>query len=139
MDVGNDKMRPTKSETMLELAQVWAKRGTCAKRQVGVVIADENGHVLSSGYNGQPRGHVHCTPDYPCPAYNNADLSCVAIHAEINALMRCPDIDKIYTVYVTTMPCDKCLLAIKNTSAQFIVYLDVNNNTNCILLKRGYD
>jgi dCMP deaminase len=115
-------MRPTIAETMLELAHVWAKRGTCAKRQVGCVAIDENGHVLSSGYNGQPRRHTHCTLENPCPAFDNADLSCVAIHAEMNALMRCSDIDKIHTVYITTAPCDKCLLAIKNTRAQFIVY-----------------
>lgn len=120
-------MRPTIAETMLELAFVWSKRATCAKRQVGCVIIDENGHVISSGYNGQPRGHTHCTLDNPCPAFDNADLSCVAIHAEMNALMRCADIDKIHTVFITTAPCDKCLLAIKNTSAQFVVFANTYN------------
>lgn len=117
-------MRPNLHETMLELAFVWAKRATCCKRHVGCIIADANGHVLSSGYNGQPRGMLHCEPDFPCPAYENADLSCVAIHAEINALIRCPDVEKAHTIYVTTKPCAKCMLAIQNTAIQTLVYFD---------------
>jgi dCMP deaminase len=117
-------MRPSINETMLEIAHVWSKRATCAKRQVGAVIVDATGHVLSSGYNGQPRGYTHCTPDSPCPAYHNADLSCVAIHAEINALIRCPDVNKAFAIYITTKPCDKCMLAIKNTAIELVFYPD---------------
>lgn len=119
-------MRPSIHETMLELAHVWAKRGTCAKRKVGCVIVDKLGHVISSGYNGQPRGMTHCTEENPCPAFDNADLSCVAIHAEINALIRCPDIEKAYAIYITTAPCDKCRLAIQNTVIEKIFYYDEN-------------
>lgn len=117
-------MRPTIHETMLELAHVWAKRGTCAKRQVGCVIVDKQGYVLSSGYNGQPRGMTHCTHKEPCPAFYNHEMSCVAIHAEINALIRCPDVEKAYAIYITAPPCDKCRLAIQNTAIQVIVYPD---------------
>ena len=115
-------MRPLLHETMLELAFAWSKRGTCAKRQVGCVIADIKGNVISSGYNGQPRGTIHCTLEAPCPAFDNADLSCVAIHAEINALIRCADVDKAHTIYVTTEPCEKCMLAIKNTAIEKVIY-----------------
>jgi dCMP deaminase len=119
-------MRPSLHETMIELAFVWAKRGSCAKRKVGCVIVNKLGHVISSGYNGQPRGMVHCTEENPCPAFDNADLSCVAIHAEINALIRCPDIEKAYAIYITTPPCDKCRLALQNTAIEKIYYYDEN-------------
>lgn len=120
-------MRPTIHETIFEIANAWSKRGTCAKRQVGAVIIDAKENVIASGYNGQPRSYTHCTPENPCPAFTNADLSCVAIHAEINALMRCADIDKAYAIYVTTEPCEKCMLAIKNTNIVFVLYPDKYN------------
>lgn len=117
-------MRPILHETMLELAFVWSKRGTCAKKQVGCVIADKKGYVLSSGYNGQPRGMTHCTNSNPCPAYYNNEMSCVAIHAEINALIRCQDVEKAFSIYITEKPCEKCLLAIKNTAIKNVIYPD---------------
>jgi len=115
-------MRPTIDETMLEIANVLAKRGTCLKKTVGCVVTDSNGIILSTGYNGQPRGDVHCAPLTPCPAYLDATLSCKAIHAEVNALMRCPDIEKAAVIYITEAPCEKCLLMIKNTTIRTIVY-----------------
>jgi dCMP deaminase len=121
-------MRPTIEETMLEIAQVLAKRGTCAKKQVGAVITDAHGIILSTGYNGQPRGHKHCDVMFPCEAYLDANLSCKAIHAETNALLRCPDIEKANIIYITEKPCMKCEMLIQNTNIQRIVYLDENGN-----------
>lgn len=116
-------MRPTIDETMLEIAEVLAKRGTCAKKQVGCVVTDWKGIILSTGYNGQPRNRKHCTPIDPCPAYLDANLSCSALHAEANALMRC-DINKANVMYITEAPCAKCRMMIENTSIQRIVYRD---------------
>jgi len=121
-------MRPTIDETMLEIAQVLAKRGTCMKKQVGAVITDEYGNILSTGYNGQPRGDMHCEPLTPCPAYLDANLSCKAIHAETNALLRCPDIEKAVVIYITEAPCEKCRLMIRNTGIELIIYLDTFGN-----------
>jgi len=115
-------MRPTINETMMEIAKVLAKRGTCLKKQVGCVAINKKGHIISSGYNGQARGLVHCTVESPCGAWHNPDASCFAIHAEMNMLMRCPDIDDIDTVYITEKPCDKCLLSIQNTACKNIIY-----------------
>lgn len=116
--------RPQISDTFIDLAYVWSKRGTCAKRKVGAVIVDAKGYQLSSGYNGQPRGEAHCTIDAPCPAFTNPDLSCNAIHAEVNALINCPKIDKAFAIYVTTKPCDKCMLSIRNSPIEYVYYSD---------------
>lgn len=115
-------MRPTIDETMLEIAFVLAERGTCCKKQVGAVVTDKHGIILSTGYNGQPRGDVHCEPLTPCPAYLDANLSCKAIHAEVNALLRCPDIERADTIYITEAPCEKCWLLIKNTNIRRLVF-----------------
>jgi dCMP deaminase len=111
-------------KTMLEIAAVWAKRGTCAKRQVGCVIADYKGYIIASGYNGQPRGYPHCDKDTPCNAFTNPTLSCMAIHAEMNALMRCPNVDIAFSIFITEKPCDKCRLMIMNTGIEAIYYPD---------------
>jgi dCMP deaminase len=107
---------------MLEIAKILAKRGTCAKKQVGAVITDVHGVILSTGYNGQPRGDRHCDVMFPCEAYLDANLSCKAIHAEMNALLRCPDVEKASAIYITEKPCMKCEMLIKNTAITRIVY-----------------
>jgi dCMP deaminase len=106
---------------MLDIAALLARRGTCLRKQVGCVIVDRNYRILATGYNGQIRGYAHCDHYKPCPAYANATVSCEAIHAEMNALMQCSDITKIFKVYVTHEPCTKCFLMISNTSCEGIV------------------
>ena len=122
-------MRPSIDETMISIASVLSKRGTCLKRRVGCVITDSHGNILSTGYNGQPRGMPHCDSYSPCLAYADTTLSCKAVHAEMNAIARCPDIDKINTVYITEACCEKCLMVIQNTSTKRIVYLFENRIT----------
>jgi dCMP deaminase len=106
---------------MLKIAFALSERGTCAKKQVGCVIVDKYGNILSSGYNGQPRGAEHCAPVTPCPAYLDANLSCQAIHAEVNALMRCPDPEKARVIYITEAPCQKCSMLIANTAIKHVI------------------
>jgi dCMP deaminase len=117
-------VRPTIETTIFTIAQAWATRGTCCKKKVGAVIIDKNNNVLSSGYNGQPRGYPHCDDAYPCDAFFNPKISCNAIHAEINALIRCLDVDKAHAIFVTEKPCDKCMLAIRNTFIEYVYYPD---------------
>lgn len=53
-------MRPSLDEYLMGLAQLAATRTTCIRRGVGCVLADNEGHVLSIGYNGVARGQAHC-------------------------------------------------------------------------------
>jgi dCMP deaminase len=108
---------------MLQIAVVLSQRGTCLKKKVGCVIVDSKGNILSTGYNGQPRGMPHCDSYSPCLAYIDTTLSCNAIHAEMNAIAKCADVDKIHTVYITEAPCLKCRLAIQNTGAKQVLWL----------------
>lgn len=120
-------MRPSKDEYFLCQAKLVATRGTCVRRQVGCILVDERGHVLSTGYNGPPAGMEHCI-DSPCdgatcPPGEGLD-KCEAVHAEQNALLQCPDVYKIHTAYVTTSPCIHCVKLLMNTSCQRIVFLE---------------
>lgn len=51
------------------LAELTAQRGTCLRRQVGCVLLNERGHVLSTGYNGVAAGMPHCNEMVEEPIY----------------------------------------------------------------------
>lgn len=119
--------RPTRDETGLELAAVWAKRGTCARRKVGCVLFDADGYELSTGYNGPASGEPHCI-DEPCRGVAFAPGEgldeCEALHAEWGAIARCPDIRRIHTCYVTASPCVTCVKMLLGTGCRRIVFVD---------------
>ena len=118
--------RISKDQMWLQVAHTIAKRGTCARRQVGCVFVDAHGRVMSTGYNGVASGEPHCI-DSPCSgahAPSGTALSeCQSIHAEENALEQCKDTKQLHTIYCTAAPCfDRCLRKLLNTSAKRIVF-----------------
>ncbi len=119
--------RPTRDETGLALARVWAARGTCARRKVGCVLFDADGYQLSAGYNGPASGEIHCV-DHPCPGIglpSGTELrKCEAIHAEMNAIARCADVRRIHTCYVTSSPCEDCVKSLMGTGCRRIVFAE---------------
>lgn len=119
--------RPHINQYFIAIAQIVATRGTCVRRKVGCVLTDENNFVLSTGYNGRPKGQPHCH-DQPCSgagAKSGDDLDkCEAIHAEANALLQCKDVQEIRACYVTAFPCIHCLKLLMNTGCNTIYYAD---------------
>lgn len=119
-------LRPTRDSIYLEMAFVLAKRGTCARRQVGCILVDADGFRLSDGYNGVAIGRPHCSEGFPCPgvgARSGERLdSCQALHAEQNAILRLPDPRKVYTAYVTVSPCISCVKLLLGTNCERIVF-----------------
>ena len=107
----------------LEIADLVAKRTTCSRRAVGCVLTDSQNHIVASGYNGVPTGLTHCI-DNPCegatyPSGEGLD-ACMAVHAEINALLQLRSDDTL-TCYVTTTPCVQCAKALCNSRVSRIV------------------
>lgn len=117
--------RPSKIEMLMEVAEVIAKRSTCARRQVGCVITNKLGWILATGYNGQARGTPHCI-DTPCPGASYAPgeglALCEASHAEQAALIQLREPLEARILVCTTMPCMHCIKMISMTSVQIIVY-----------------
>lgn len=118
-------LRPNRDSYFLQMTALVASRATCARRQVGCVLVNEEGHVLSTGFNGVHRGAIHCI-DTPCAGAHlpsGQGLSvCEAIHAEQNALLQCRNINEIHTAYVTASPCISCMRLLANTSVKRIVF-----------------
>lgn len=118
-------MRPSRDETYLQMAELIAKRGTCLRRQVGCVLVDLRGRVLSMGYNGVAAGRSHCNEGCPCPGARHPSGQglddCEAIHAEQNAIVLLHDPWAVHTAYVTVSPCLSCIKLLLGTSCQRII------------------
>lgn len=115
--------RPDQHQYFMDIAKATATRSNCYRRQVGCVLVDANNRILSTGYNGVPRGFPHCKKG-ECPRENpgeNLD-KCYAAHAEMNALIQCRDIDQVYTIYVTDSPCLPCTIVLLNTNCFRIIF-----------------
>lgn len=86
--------RISKIDAYLNCAEVFAHRSTCVKRKYGAVIVKDDA-VVSTGYNGAPRGFDNCNEIGKCPRIElNMHQGegygiCRAIHAEANALLNC--------------------------------------------------
>ena len=94
MVVPQEGERISKIDTYLNCADTFAYRSTCIKRKYGAVIVKEDA-VISTGYNGAPRGFDNCCDIRKCLRIER-DMHqgegygiCRAIHAEANALLNC--------------------------------------------------
>ena len=123
-------MRKSWEKHFLTIAQEVASMGTCARRQVGCVLVDERRIILSTGFNGVPPRFDHCrdNPGHECAgavAASGINLdACKAVHAEQNALLHCPDIYRVHTVYCTCSPCITCTKLLLGTYAVRVVFLE---------------
>lgn len=84
-------VRPTKDEYYLRIAEAVLERSTCLRRKYGAVLV-KNDEIVSTGYNGSPRGELNCCDLGYCeretkgvPKGERYEL-CVAIHAEDNTI-----------------------------------------------------
>ena len=85
-------MRPSKDEYYLNIAEAVLTRSTCLRRKYGAVIVKDD-EIISTGYNGSPRGCVNCIDLGYCyreqrniPHGERYEL-CRAVHAEANAII----------------------------------------------------
>lgn len=62
---GRITTRLTRDEWAMAVVRETAKRATCMRRQVGCVLMDKDGHILSTGYNGVAAGRPHCNEFIP--------------------------------------------------------------------------
>jgi dCMP deaminase len=125
-------LRPTREQMLMEMAGVAAKRSTCSRAQVGVVIA-RDGRVLVTGYNGAPSGLPHCSHECDCsydevveggvpvrrihkPECNSKEPCVISVHAEANAIAYAArwgislEDSELYTTMVPCLPCAQLLV-----------------------------
>ena len=106
------KERPGWDDYFMDMTELVATRSTCLRRQVGAVIVRDK-HIISTGYNGAPKGVPHCAEKGGClreklgvPSGEKHEL-CRALHAEQNAIIQAATLGhsmKGATMYVTHQP-----------------------------------
>ncbi len=84
--------RTSKDDYYLDIADAVRERSTCLRRTYGAIIVS-NDEIISSGYNGAPRGRCNCTDMGVChreelriPSGERYEL-CRSVHAEANAII----------------------------------------------------
>lgn len=130
LDIPNpDRLRPSWDAYFMALASLAAQRSNCMKRRVGCVLVGKERRVISTGYNGTPRGLQNCA-EGGCPRCNEGNSSgiglatCLCIHAEENALLEAGR-DRIRegsVIYCDTCPCLTCSIKICQVGISEVVY-----------------
>ena len=122
--------RPSWDEYFTSIASLVSTRSNCESRKVGAVITVDN-QIISTGYNGAPKGLHHCIDAGGCLRKLNKIESgtrqeiCRAVHAEQNAIISAAVKGvsiKGGTLYVNTYPCSICARMIINAEIKRIVY-----------------
>jgi dCMP deaminase len=113
----------------MEITELVSKRSTCLRRKVGAVIVQDK-RILTTGYNGAPRGLPHCL-EMGClreekeVASGERQELCRGLHAEQNAIVQAALYGisiKRSILYCTTQPCVTCAKMIINAGIKRIIY-----------------
>ena len=134
--------RPGWDQYFMDIARVVASRSNCMKRKVAAVIVLDK-RIISTGYNGTPRGTKNCN-EGGCPRCNNLATSgtgldeCLCSHGEENAIVQASYHGvslKDATIYSTFAPCLMCAKMIINSGIREVVYnLDYPLNNSAFRL-----
>jgi dCMP deaminase len=100
----SENKRPDRDSYFMRIAKVVATRATCDRKHVGAVLVHDRA-ILSTGYNGAPRGTKHCDEI----GHRMEDGHCVrTTHAEANAIAQAAKNGvptNGATIFTTASPC----------------------------------
>ncbi|KAI9167770.1 Deoxycytidylate deaminase [Paramyrothecium foliicola] len=148
LDILNpDRLRPGWDTYFMQLASLAAQRSNCMKRRVGCVLVGRERRVISTGYNGTPRGLRNCA-EGGCSRCNEANSSgvglatCLCLHAEENALLEAgrERIRDGSVLYCDTCPCLTCSIKICQVGISEVVYAQgysMDNETADVFRQAG--
>lgn len=99
--------RRMKENYYLDIAQTVANRSTCLRKKYGAIIV-KNDAIVSTGYNGAPRGRQNCCNLGYCmrnklniPRGERYEM-CRSVHAEANAIINASHEQMIgSTIFIT--------------------------------------
>ena len=145
--------RKTKDEYYLNIAEAVLARSTCLRRKYGAVIVKDD-EIISTGYNGAPRGMKNCCDIGFCirekegiPHGIRYEM-CSAVHAEMNAIISASRLDMIgSTLYLAGFeadgtpitgiaPCSMCYRLIINAGISSIITRNADGFVNREVVKK---
>lgn len=122
--------RPDRVTWLMSLALLVSKRSTCSRRQVGA-LAEKDGRVLVTGYNGAPSGFPHCIDRGGCRLDERG--GCLdTVHAEANLIAFAAKHGislEGATVYTTCAPCLDCAKLLINAGIRKVIYTEEYRDT----------
>lgn len=148
--------RIDKRNYYLNIAKECAARSTCLRKKYGAVIVKDD-EIISTGYNGAPRGRENCCDLGTClrikmniPSGQRYEI-CRSVHAEMNAIISASRKEMIgATLYLygidfntgemieNPKPCSMCKRLILNSGIKEIITRDKNETwvtlTDCYIL-----
>lgn len=142
--------RVSKENYYLDIAETVSERSTCLRKHYGAIIV-KNDVIVSTGYNGAPRGRKNCVDIGTCireklhiPRGERYEL-CRSVHAESNAVIAAPREQMLgATVYMAcidpkdgsrvagTCSCAMCKRILINAGIETIVIRDTKEDFRVI-------
>ena len=112
-------------EYFMGIAMLAARRSKDPSTQVGACIVSPDNIIISTGYNGMPKG---CSDDeFPWERTGedaNATKYPFVVHAELNAILNANGRDlRDSRIYVALFPCNECAKAIIQSGVKEVLYL----------------
>ena len=123
-------------EYFMGVAMLAARRSKDPNTQVGACIVSPDSIILSTGYNGFPKG---CSDDeYPWEREGASTKYPFVVHAELNAILNSQGKSlKGAKIYVALFPCNECAKAIIQSGISEVIYLsDKYANTDSVLASK---
>ncbi len=104
------------------IALLAAQRSKDPNTQVGACIVSKDNIIISTGYNGMPKG---CSDDeYPWEREGKETKYPYVVHAELNAILNAHGRNlEGSKLYVTLFPCNECAKAIIQSGVKEFFYL----------------
>ena len=109
-------------EYFMGIAMLAARRSKDPNTQVGACIVSPDNIIISTGYNGMPKG---CSDDeYPWDREGEATKYPYVVHAELNAILNASGRDlRGSRLYVALFPCNECAKAIIQAGIRSVIFL----------------
>ena len=109
-------------EYFMGIALLAARRSKDPSTQVGACIVSPENIIISTGYNGMPKG---CSDDeFPWDREGENTKYPYVVHAELNAILNANGRDlRDSRIYVALFPCNECAKAIIQSGVKQVIYL----------------
>ena len=112
-------------EYFMGIAMLAARRSKDPNTQVGACIVSQDNIIISTGYNGMPKG---CSDDeFPWDRSGENEAATkypYVVHAELNAILNASGRDlRGSRIYVALFPCNECAKAIVQSGIKEVIYL----------------
>lgn len=138
-------VRRDKHNYYLDMAEVALERGTCLRRNFGAVIV-KNDVIISTGYNGAPRGRANCIDLNVCiraqrniPRGTQYEL-CRSVHAEMNAIIAASREEMIgSTIYLVGREMDSGEIMKDANSCTMCKRAIINAGISKVVVRRDHD